>query len=146
MKEHFKVKKLHPDAVIPTYKHEGDAGMDIRSIESLVIEPGERKLVKSGLAFVIPIGYEIQVRPRSGLALKHGITVLNAPGTVDSAYRGDVGAILINHSDKPFMIEKGMRIAQIVFAKVKNVHNLVEVHEIDETVRNTNGFGSTGLK
>lgn len=145
MKETFKVKKLDPNAVIPTYKHEGDSGMDVRSIEDVVIRPGDSVAVDTGLSFVIPMGTEIQVRPRSGLALKNKITVLNTPGTVDSSYRGTLKVILINHSQKEFHVTEGMRIAQIVFCPVIQVDKLVEVLEVDETIRNDKGFGSTGM-
>lgn len=145
MKETFKVKKLDPNAVIPTYKHEGDSGMDVRSIEDVVIRPGDSVAVDTGLSFVIPMGTEIQVRPRSGLALKNKITVLNTPGTIDSSYRGTLKVILINHSQKEFHVTEGMRIAQIVFCPVIQVDKLVEVLEVDETIRNDKGFGSTGI-
>lgn len=145
-KETFKVKKLHPDAIIPSYKHQGDSGMDVCSVVDVTIRPGDSVRVDTGLSFVIPMGTEIQVRPRSGLALKHKITVLNTPGTVDSSYRGELSVILMNHSVRDFIVTKGMRIAQIVFCPIIQVDELVEVLEVDETTRGTGGFGSTGLK
>ena len=137
-------KKLVPDAFIPAYAHPGDAGMDLRSAEELVIEPGRRALVHTGLAIVLPEGYEGQVRPRSGLALKRGITVLNTPGTIDTGYRGEVGVILANFGDEPFAIAKGDKIAQLVIAAFSQAE-IVETSEIDSTDRGSGGFGSTGV-
>ena len=137
-------KKLVPDAFIPAYAHPGDAGMDLRSAEELVIEPGRRALVHTGLAMVLPEGYEGQVRPRSGLALKRGITVLNTPGTIDTGYRGEVGVILANFGDEPFAIAKGDKIAQLVIAAFSQAE-IVETSEIDSTDRGSGGFGSTGV-
>jgi dUTP pyrophosphatase len=108
------------------------------------ILPGERAMVATGVAIALPTSYEAQVRPRSGLALKHGVTVLNAPGTIDADYRGEIGVILINHGNENFTIERGMRIAQIVFAKVHTA-DWEEVAELPESVRAEGGFGSTGL-
>lgn len=140
-----KVKKLHPEAVIPKYAHKGDAGMDIYSIEELVIPLKERRLVKTGLSFEIPEGYEIQVRPKSGLALNHGLTILNTPGTIDSGYRGEVCVILFNASDKDYQVKKGEKIAQIVLKKVE-LMDIEEVNELSDSSRGQGGFGSTGLK
>lgn len=144
--ELFKVKKCHPDAVIPSYKHNGDSGMDVSSVEEVILNPGERAMVDTGLSFVIPLGTEIQVRPRSGLSIKHGITVINTPGTYDSSYTGILKVLLVNLSNETFKVEKGMRIAQIVFCPVIMVDKLIEVQEVDEiTTRGSEGFGSTGL-
>lgn len=134
----------------PEYQTEGSAGMDLRAqidSESIVLEPGERVLIKTGISFQLPKGVEAQIRPRSGLALKHGITVLNSPGTIDSDYTGDVGVILVNQSTVPFVINNGDRIAQCVFAKYEQV-NFVPAIEFteEENGRGQNGFGSTGVK
>lgn len=129
---------------MPTYAHPGDAGMDVRSIEELTLEPGARALVHTGLVFQLPPDAEAQVRPRSGLALKHGVTVLNSPGTIDAGYRGEVGVILVNLGQQPFKIEKGMKIAQVVVSRVEQTE-IVEVQETDETDRGSGGFGSTGV-
>ena len=137
-------KKLHPAAVVPTYETPGAAGMDLRSVEDGILKPGERKLVPTGLALAIPEGFEMQVRPRSGLALKSGITVVNAPGTVDSDYRGAVGVILLNTSDVTFIYSAGDRIAQAVFAPVAKVFESELVDELPPTARGEGGFGSTG--
>jgi len=139
------IKKIHEDAIIPDYAHPGDAGVDLYSILDYKLKPGERILVSTGIKIALPIGFEAQVRPKSGLALKHGISVCNTPGTVDAGYRGEVGVIVINHGDKEFHIEKGSKIAQMVIKKVERAEFL-EVEELDETARNEGGFGSTGLK
>ncbi|MXP40616.1 dUTP diphosphatase [Altererythrobacter soli] len=128
---------------LPRYATAGAAGMDVLSAEDLVLEPGARHAVATGLAVAIPPGYEIQVRPRSGLALKHGISVPNAPGTIDSDYRGELKVILINLSGEPFPIHRGDRVAQIVLAPV-TLAEWQEVAELDETARGAGGFGSTG--
>lgn len=135
--------KSDPAAQLPTYAHPGDAGMDVRSIEDLVLQPGARALVHTGLKMQLPDDAEAQVRPRSGLALKHGVTVLNAPGTIDAGYRGEVGVILVNLGQEPFQVEKGMRIAQIVISSVVRAE-IEEADSLDETVRSTGGFGSSG--
>jgi dUTP pyrophosphatase len=111
---------------------------------SLTIAPGERRLVPTGLRLAIPVGYEVQVRPRSGLALRHGITVVNSPGTIDSDFRGEVGIVLINHGSEPFVVEPQARIAQMVVAKVEQA-SWVEQDELDETERGHGGYGSTGV-
>lgn len=140
-----KIKKTHPDAVIPRFAHgRGDSGMDLHSVEATTLLPGERKLVKTGISLQMPEGLEGQVRPRSGNALKRGLTVLNSPGTIDSSYTGDVGVILVNLGDALVTIEKGDKIAQLVFAKVEHPE-LVETDSLDDTVRGANGFGSTGV-
>ena len=137
-------KRIHPDAVLPAYAHPSDAGMDVRSVAELVIPPGGRALVPTGLVVLLPPLYEAQVRPRSGLALKHGVTVLNTPGTIDSGYRGEIGVILANFGDAPFKIAKGDKVAQLVIAPVTQPE-IVEAAEVDETDRGAGGFGSTGV-
>lgn len=129
---------------LPAYASDGAAGMDIVAAESLTLRPGARAAVATGLAFAIPAGWEIQVRPRSGLALKNGITCLNTPGTIDSDYRGEVKVILANLSDEYFEVKRGDRIAQIVPAQVQRAV-LVEVEDLDGTARGAGGFGSTGV-
>lgn len=141
----IKIKKLCENAKIPAYQSEGSAGFDFCSIEKKCIKAGEWELVKTGLAVEIENGYELQVRPRSGLALKNGISVLNSPGTIDSDYRGEICVILINHSKIDFEIEIGDRIAQGVIAKVEQV-KFVEVQTLSETQRGEGGFGSSGIK
>lgn len=132
---------------LPSYETSASAGLDIRAFieEKLTLSPGERKLIKTGLFLEIPEGYEAQVRPRSGLALKNGITVLNSPGTIDADYRGEIGVILINHSSEIFEINSGDRIAQLVFAKVEQAV-WFETESLNETERGQGGFGSTGKK
>lgn len=135
-----------PALPLPALETEGAAGADLRADTGgavVTLAPGARALVSTGLHVAVPQGYEIQVRPRSGLALKHGITLLNSPGTVDSDYRGPLGVILINHGEAPFEITHGMRIAQAVVAPV-HVPRFVEVAHLDETPRGAGGFGSTG--
>ncbi len=128
---------------LPAYATEGAAGMDIVAAEDVTIDPGARRAVATGLAVAIPKGFEIQVRPRSGLALKHGITVPNTPGTIDSDYRGELKVIMINHGSEPFPIARGDRVAQLVLAPVTQ-GAWVEVEELDATERGAGGFGSTG--
>lgn len=141
----LKVKKLDPEAELPTYAKPGDSGMDVRSTIKCQLSPGQHMTVPTGLAFEIPLGYEIQVRSRSGLAAKHGVAVLNSPGTVDSSYTGEVKVILINHSANTFVINKGDRIAQLVVAEVCEA-TLEEVTDLAETERGADGLGSTGVK
>lgn len=151
-----KFKKVHPDAQLPKYAHEGDAGMDVCAVEDVMLDVGKPTLVKAGLVAEIPNGYEIQVRPRSGLALK-GVTVFNAPGTIDAKYRGEIGVVLyavdgtqVSHSDGcrssvgQYWIHKGDRIAQLVLAPVTTCIP-VETDEVNDTDRGTGGFGSTGV-
>lgn len=140
----IKFKRIHPEATLPAYAHEGDAGMDVRSVEELEILPGARALVHTGLVMMLPPGWEAQVRPRSGLALKHGVTVLNTPGTIDAGYRGEVGVILANFGSEPFRVAKGDKVAQIVVAPVVRA-GIVEAAEVDDTERGAGGFGSTGV-
>jgi len=135
--------KSHPDAVLPAYARPGDAGMDVCACEAATLQPGERRLVRTGLVMELPRGTEAQMRPRSGLALKHGITLLNTPGTIDEGYRGELGVILINLGSAPFEIQPGLRIAQMVIAPVLRV-DTAEVAEVSGTARGTGGFGSTG--
>ena len=132
---------------LPAYATPQSAGMDLRANldEPLTLHPFERKLVKTGLSIALPEGYEAQVRPRSGLALKHGITVLNTPGTIDADYRGEVGVLLINLSQEDFVIEDGERIAQMVIARHEQ-GEFVVVEELDETERGAGGYGHTGVK
>ena len=129
---------------LPAYATAGAAGMDVLAAEDVTLAPGERWPVATGLALAIPHGYEIQVRPRSGLALKHGISVPNAPGTIDSDYRGELKVILINHGQTPFEVRRGDRIAQLVFAPVVQA-SWLKVDDLDETERGAGGFGSTGV-
>jgi dUTP pyrophosphatase len=133
--------------LLPEYQTEGSSGMDIRAnLENpLILNPMDRVLVPTGLYFEIPKGYEIQIRPRSGLALQHGITLLNSPATIDSDYRGEIQVLLINLGKELFTIENGMRIAQLVFSKVEKVQ-LKMTEKIDFTIRNQNGFGHSGIK
>ncbi len=135
-------KSHHP---LPAYATEQSAGMDLRAFieEPIVLHPMERKLIHTGLYMALPKGYEAQVRPRSGLALKHGITVLNTPGTIDADYRGELGIVLINLSTEDFTINDGERIAQMVIAKHESPE-LIEVEELDETERGAGGYGHTG--
>jgi len=138
-----KVKILNPDAIIPKYQTSEAAGFDLHSVDEKTIKAGERDVVKTGLAVALPKGYELQVRPRSGLALKNGITVLNTPGTVDSDYRGELMVILLNTSKEDFVIKKGDRIAQAVIKEILRADFAV-VDELDSTERGSGGFGSTG--
>ena len=140
-----RVKRLPHGAGLdlPAYATDGAAGMDVVSAEDVTIQPGARHAVATGLALAIPHGFEVQVRPRSGLALKHGITVPNTPGTIDSDYRGELKVILINHGDTAFEIRRGDRVAQLVVAPVTR-GSWLEVEELDETARGAGGFGSTG--
>ena len=133
----------------PTYATEGSSGFDIRASEDVIIEAGSSEVIPTGLFFDIPPNFEIQIRPRSGLAAKNGVTVLNSPGTIDSDYTGEIKVILINHGDKPFDVAKGDRIAQAVISTVtaKNIIQLNKVSKIEkDTERGTGGFGSTGLR
>ena len=129
------------------YETEASAGVDIRAniSETITLNPLQRTIVKTGLFIELPVGYEAQVRPRSGLAAKYGITVLNSPGTIDADYRGEIGVILINLSNEPFVIEDGERIAQLVFAKHEQAQ-WIKVESLSETDRGAGGFGSTGVK
>ena len=139
----IKVKKLSNKATIPAYQTKEAAGFDLHSIEDVILKSGERKLISTGLSFEIPFGYEIQIRPRSGLAYKYGITVLNTPGTIDSDYRGEIKVLLINHSNEDFEIKQNERIAQAIIKEVIQAE-FIEVDELSETDRGSKGFGSTG--
>jgi dUTP pyrophosphatase len=132
---------------LPAYATEQSAGLDLRAnlSEPVVLHPLERKLIPTGLHIALPVGYEAQVRPRSGLALKHGLTVLNSPGTIDADYRGEIGVVLINLSQDDFTIGDGERIAQLVVARCEQAE-LVEVEQLDETERGEGGYGHTGVK
>lgn len=134
------------DLPLPAYETEGAAGLDLRAAigEPVMLAAGARTLVPTGLSMQLPVGFEGQVRPRSGLALRHGVTVLNAPGTVDSDYRGEVSVVLINHGNEPFTVTRGDRIAQLVIAPVSHAR-LSEVAALDETARGAGGYGSTGV-
>ena len=134
------------DLPLPAYATEGSAGLDLLAANEIEFElaPGARAAVPCGIAIALPRGFEAQVRPRSGLALKHGVTVLNTPGTIDCDYRGEVKAILINHGDEPFRIARGMKVAQLVIAAYEHV-TLRETDKLSETARGSGGFGSTGL-
>lgn len=140
----LKIQKLNKDAIVPQYQSSGASGFDLHSIEDVDVLSGGFVAVRTGLAFEIPVGYEIQVRPRSGLAFKSGISVLNTPGTIDSDYRGEVMVILFNFSKNIFSIKKGDRIAQAVLSQVFKA-NMVLSESLDDTERGNNGFGSTGI-
>ena len=142
----IRLKRLAPGEglPVPAYATEHAAGMDVVSAEDVIIVPGGRHAVATGFAMAIPDGYEVQVRPRSGLALRHGISLPNTPGTIDADYRGELKVILINLGNEPFVISRGDRIAQLVAAPVQ-LARFAEVEELDETVRGSGGFGSTGV-
>jgi dUTP pyrophosphatase len=142
----LKIKKLS-DVEIPHYQSEHAAGMDLHAAvkEPVTLEPGESKLIPTGISIALPHGFEAQIRPRSGLALKNQISIVNTPGTVDADYRGEIGVILINHGKKLFVINRNDRIAQMVISKVEHA-DILEVKELDETTRGSGGFGSTGIK
>lgn len=135
------------DLALPAYATPGSAGLDLLAAisDDISLVPGSRVLMPTGLAIALPEGYEAQVRPRSGLALKNGVTVLNSPGTIDADYRGEIGVILINHGDAPFVVTRGMRIAQLIVAPVTQL-SWVETTELPTTTRGTGGYGSTGMK
>ncbi|SMC97596.1 dUTP pyrophosphatase [Desulfocicer vacuolatum DSM 3385] len=139
----LKITKTQKHAVIPRYAHEDDSGLDLFSVDELTLEPGEFKLIKTGIKIELPDNTEAQVRPRSGLAYKNGITVLNTPGTIDQGYRGEIGVILINHSQNTFKITVGMKIAQMVIMPVLRPRVLVS-DALSDTARGEGGFGSTG--
>jgi dUTP pyrophosphatase len=139
----LKVRLLSDSATLPTLAHPGDAGLDLFAAEAAVLEPGEARLVRTGIAIELPAGTEAQIRPKSGLALKHCVTVLNSPGTIDEGYRGEVGVILINHGKKSFEITPGMKIAQLMVKAVMNVR-VERVEDLSDTPRGQGGFGSTG--
>ncbi len=130
---------------LPQYETKDSAGLDLKAVceEPIILKPLERQIIKTGLHIALPTGYEAQIRPRSGLAAKHGISVLNSPGTIDADYRGEIGVILVNLSQDDFEITDGMRVAQMVIAKFEQAE-FIEVEELDETERGEGGFGSTG--
>ena len=145
----FKILENGYGLPIPKYESEGAAGLDllaaIREDKSIIILPGRAEMVPTGIAIALPKGFEAQIRPRSGLAAKNGITILNSPGTIDSDYRGEISAMLINHSKVNFKIERGMRIAQMIIAPVIQF-NLIKTETLGETKRGAGGFGSTGIR
>lgn len=140
-----KITKLNPDAVIPQYAHPTDAGADVAAVEEVTIQPGETKIVKTGIAVAIPPGYEIQMRPRSGLSVKSKLRIPNTPGTIDTEYRGEIGVPLWNAGDTPYTIEKGMKIAQMLIAPTPMIkwNEVATVEELGTTSRGEGGFGST---
>lgn len=142
----FRRLENNRDMPLPRYESEGSSGMDIRAAvkDEVILDPGEIRMIPTGLAMSIPTGYEGQVRPRSGLALKHGIGMVNSPGTIDSDYRGEIGIILINWGQRPFKIKRGDRIAQMVIARVHQA-NVIEVVDLDTTQRGEDGFGHSGV-
>jgi dUTP pyrophosphatase len=143
------VKRLegHRDMALPSYETVGSSGMDLRAAvrDKVVLGPGQVKLIPTGLAVSLPQGYEAQIRPRSGLALKHGVGMVNAPGTIDSDYRGEIGLIMINWGQEPFVIKRGDRIGQMVIGKVCKAE-LVEVDDLEGTRRGEGGFGHSGVE
>ena len=143
----IQIKKLSDSVTIPKYETPGSSGMDIAAhiTNNIIINPGEKALVSTGFSIAIPKGYEVQIRPRSGLAAKRNITVLNTPGTIDADYRGEIKVILINHGKEKFIIKNGERIAQMVVCPVIQA-GLEEVKELSDTSRGSGGFGSTGAK
>ena len=139
----LEVKLLHPQARLPRHAHPGDAGADLCSVEEVTIPPGERRDVGTGLALAIPLGHAGFVQPRSGLAARHGIMLVNSPGLIDSGYRGEVRVLLYNSGNEPFAVAVGERIAQLVIQRVEEPA-FVEVQELSDTVRGEGGFGSSG--
>lgn len=135
--------KVEDESLMPSYETLGSAGADLKANEEGVLMPGQRKLIKTGISIELPASYEAQVRPRSGLALKHGISMVNTPGTIDSDYRGEIGVILINHGDTPFEYKKGDRIAQLVIARYSRAEFQI-CSSLSETERGSGGFGHTG--
>lgn len=144
MNYNLKVRLINKDALLPYRANAGDAGLDLFSVEDKVIKPGEAELISTGISLELPPGTEAQIRPRSGLALRHSVTVLNSPGTIDEGYRGEIKVILINHGKADFKVEKQMRIAQMVIAPVARI-NIIQVEEILSSERGEKGFGSSGI-
>ena len=140
----LKVLRLDKSAIIPKYEHSNDSGLDLFSVEETEVSAGETELIRTGISIELPPGTEAQIRPKSGIALKHQITVLNTPGTIDEGYRGEIGVILINHGKEPFTITQGMKIAQMVITPVVRVE-VEQVNSLSSTSRGTGGFGSTGI-
>ncbi|MVX66246.1 dUTP diphosphatase [Clostridium chromiireducens] len=141
----LKIKKIDDKAILPSYAHEGDAGLDLYAVKELILNPGERGLIHTGIQIELPKNTEAQIRPRSGLALKNGITTLNSPGTIDEGYRGEIGVIIINHGNEVFKVEQGMKIAQMVIKPVFKV-DIIETYELSDTERSERGFGSSGTR
>lgn len=139
----IKIKKINPEAKLPSYAHDGDAGMDIYSCEDVLIIAGKTKIISTGLSFEIPYGFEMQIRPKSGLSLNFGLTILNSPGTLDAGYRGELKILVFNTSDKDYEVKKGQKIAQGIVSKIELV-DIEEASELSDTSRGKNGFGSTG--
>lgn len=139
----IKIKRISEKAQLPSYAYEGDAGMDLYSIEEKTVRPRKPTLIRTGLVLELPKGTEAQVRPRSGLALNHAITVINSPGTIDEGYRGEVGVILINHGTRKFVVKEGMKIAQLIVKPVYN-YELVETEDIAKSERGEAGYNSSG--
>ncbi len=137
------VRRLSPDLPLPAYAHPDDAGLDLVAASAVTLAPGARALVPTGIAVAIPVGYAGYVLPRSGLALRHGVTVLNAPGLIDAGYRGEIQVLLVNHDTAPVTLERGARIAQLVIQRVERAH-LGESEELPPSERGGGGFGSTG--
>ena len=140
----LRVEKINEKAIIPNYAHEGDAGLDLYSVDKLILAPGERALVHTGIKIELPKDTEAQIRPRSGLALKNGISLVNAPGTIDEGYRGEIGVIIINHGLESFTVEEGMKIAQMVVKPVWRVE-VEEVVSLSDSERGEKGYGSSGV-
>lgn len=140
----LKIERVNEKAIVPNYAHDGDAGLDLYSIDELALSPGERALIHTGIKIQLPKNTEAQIRPRSGLALKHGISLVNSPGTIDEGYRGEIGIIVINHGNEVFKVEEGMKIAQMVIKPVWRVE-VEEVNEMSETDRGAKGYGSSGI-
>lgn len=140
----LKIEKINAKAIIPSYANEGDAGLDLYSVEKLVLAPGERGLIHTGIKIELPKNTEAQIRPRSGLALKNGISLVNSPGTIDEGYRGEIGVIVINHGLESFTVEEGMKIAQMVIKPVWRVE-VEEVSSLSDSERGEKGYGSSGV-
>jgi dUTP pyrophosphatase len=141
----LKIKKIKDNAIIPKYENEGDVGLDLCSTEKYLLKPGERCLVSTGIQTEFPVGYEMQIRARSGLAYKKGISVVNGPGTIDAGYRGEIGVVIINHGDEDFEINPGDKIAQAVLNKVE-IADVEVVGELNDSERGENNFGSSGMR
>src|SRR3989338_8637875 len=138
------VRRIVPQARLPKLEHEGDAGFDLYSIEDAILKPLERKLVRTGISIALEHGFEAQVRPKSGLAIEHGITMLNSPGTIDAGYRGEIKVIVINLGEKEYKIEKGKKICQVVFNKIEHPQ-IIEAQELEASSRGSGGFVFTDL-
>lgn len=140
----LKIQKVTEDAILPSYANTGDAGLDLFSTDNVILAPGDRALIHTGIKIELPENTEAQIRPRSGLALKHGISLINSPGTIDQGYRGEIGVIVINHGREPFEVLKNMKIAQMVIKPVWTVQ-IEEVNNLTNSERGEGGFGSTGF-